>query len=270
MLGAIRGGMTTHAAAAAAHQEHAAAGALRCRQIRPRRIAILGSNGGVGTTTTAVLLASILAAARADQTLVLTMHSDASDVAVRLSVPHAPSVTEVMAAMRRRGQIPPTPVTSTGLRVLAAAPPGSAAPESGLGALLDVAASGHASVVVDAGVASRIGDLATVAELFDTVVLVGRTTADSIAATKAALARWHSQLPPDSTTRLILVPVGTPALPRTAGEDPVGRLLPDRPTTHVLPHDPDLVRGGPIELSLISGPSLTALVLLGADIMGHR
>lgn len=269
-LSAIRQGLTTYSAAAAAHEHLALAGALRRRQIRPRRIAVIGSNGGVGTTTAAVLLASVLSAARADQTLLLTLHSDATDVAARLAVPHAPSVSEVLSGLRRNGRIPPTPVTRTGLRVLSAPPAGSPAIETGLAALLDVAAAGHASVVVDAGVANRISSLSSLAELFDTVVLACGTTSDAVAATTAVLTRWRARQPSLDATRLILAPIQIRPGPRGAPSDPVGSLLADGLRSHALPHDPELGRGRPIEMSALSGPSMTAMLRMGADIMGHR
>lgn len=268
LLGTIRLGLTTPSAAGAAREQQALAGALRSRQIRPRRIAVIGSGGGCGTTTTAVLLASVLAAARDDQTLLLTMHSDASDVAARLAVPHAPSVTEVLAELRRNGRIPPTPVTRTRLRVLSAPPPGSTDLDSGLVALLDVAASGHGCVVVDGGVASRISNLAGFAECFDTVVLVCGTAADAVSATNSVLARWQAQLPDQQAPRLIRVP--TRSRTRGAGNDPGQRSSTEPVVTHALPYDPELSRGATIDLTLISGPSMTAALTLAADIMGHR
>lgn len=269
-LSAIRQGLTTHSAAAAVHEQLALAGALRRRQIRPRRIAVIGSNGGVGTTTAAVLLASVLSAARADQTLLLTLHSDASDVAARLAVPHAPSVSVVLDGLRRTGRIPPTPVTRTGLRVLSAPPAGDPAVETGLAALLDVAAGGHGSVVVDAGVANRIGSFASLAALFDTVVLASGMTGDAVAATTAVLTRWRAHQPSLDTTRLILAPIrNRPALRWTAS-DPVDGVLVDGLPSHALPYDPELGRGRPIEMGALSGPSMTAILGLGADIMVRR
>ncbi|MBA3797913.1 MAG: hypothetical protein H0X18_02160 [Geodermatophilaceae bacterium] len=270
LLDAIRQGLITHSAAAVARDQHAASNALRCRQCRPRRIALVGSNGGVGTTTAAVLLASVLAAARDDHTLLLTVHSDASDAAARLAVPHAPSVTEVLAAMRRHGRIPPTPVTSSGLRVLSAPSPNAAAVDTGLSALLDVAAAGHASVVVDAGVASRIGDLTTLAGLFDTVVLVCAAAAHGVDSANAVMTRWRAELSPTTQSRLILAPVRIHAGGSSPGNDPLERLSAEPAATHVLAHDAELGRGRPIDLNLISGASLSAALLLGADIMGRR
>ncbi len=270
LLDAIRQGLITHSAAAVARDQHAASNALRCRQSRPRRIALVGSNGGVGTTTAAVLLASVLAAARDDHTLLLTVHSDASDAAARLAVPHAPSVTEVLAAMRRHGRIPPTPVTSSGLRVLSAPSPSAAAVDTGLSALLDVAAAGHASVVVDAGVASRIGDLTTLAGLFDTVVLVCAAAAHGIDSANAVMTRWRAELSPTTQSRLILAPVRIHAGGSSPGNDPLERLSAEPAATHVLAHDAELGRGRSIDLNLISGASLKAALLLGADIMGRR
>ncbi|MDQ4039438.1 MAG: hypothetical protein M3313_14065 [Actinomycetota bacterium] len=269
-LRAISRGLTTYGAAASAHEHLALARALRCRQIRPRRIAVIGSNGGVGTTTAAVLLASVLAAARVDQTLLLTLHSDASDVAARLAVPRAPSVSQVLDSLRQTGRIPPTPVTRTGLRVLSAPPAGSPALETGLDALLDVAAAGHASVVVDAGVANRIGCLGSLAELFDTVVLACGTTSDAVAATATVLTRWSDRQPTPDASRLILAPVRSRHGQRRAGSDPVGRLSVDGLASHALPYDPELGRGRPIEMSALSGPSMTAMLRLGAEIMAGR
>lgn len=270
LLGAIRQGLATHGAAAAAHEQYATVRALRSGQTRPRTIAVIGSNGGVGTTTTAALLGSVLAAARDDQTLLLTVHSDASDVAVRLAVAHAPSVTEVLAGLRRHGRIPPTPVTRTRLRVLASPPPGSADVDSGLGALLDVATSGHASVVVDAGVASRVRDLAGLAELFDTVLLVCGTATDAIEARNTVIARWRAECRPPTGTRLILVSIPTRAGAGGPGNDPVEWLSAGVATIHAMAHDPELGRGRPIDLRRVSGPTLTATLILGADIMRHR
>lgn len=270
LLSAIRRGLATYGAAAVAHDQYTSATALRSRQIRPRRIAVIGSTGGVGTTTVAALLASVLAAARDDQTLLLSMHSDGCDVTTRLGIRHAPSLTEVLAGLHRHGRIPPTPVTRSGLRVLSAPPPGSTTVESGLAGLLDVAASGHASVVVDAGVASRIGEFSTVAELFDTVVLVCATSADAVVATTAVLARWQAQLPAPTGSRLILMQVRNRPGTGAPGTDAVERLLADGVSAHVMAHDRKLGRGATIDLSTVSGPSLTTALELGADIMGHR
>jgi len=271
LLDAIRQGLITHGSAAVARDQHAASHALRCRQVRPRRIAVIGSNGGVGTTTTAVLLASVLAAARDDHTLLLTVHSDASDAAARLAVPYAPSVSEVLAAMRRHGRIPPTPVMRSGLRVLSApSPSAAAAVDSGLGALLDVAATGHGCVVVDAGVVSRIGDLTTLAGLFDTVVLVCAAAAHGVDSANAVMTRWRAELSPATPSRLILAPVRIRAGGSSPGNDPLERLSAEPAATHVLAHDAELGMGRPIDLNLISGSSLSAALLLGADIMGRR
>lgn len=295
---AIRQGLTTHGAAAAAHEQQAVARALRARQLRPRRIAVIGSNGGVGTTTTSVLLASVLSAARDDQTLLLSVHNDASDGAARLAVPLAPSVTEVLAGLRRHGRIPPTPVTRTGLRVLSAPPPGSPAVDAGLDALLEVAAAGHASVVVDAGVAGQIADLTALTELFDTVVLVCATATASLAAAKAVLARWPSDSgrdgpgvhredstehgsgmprrrgradrPTGTAARLIVVPVRSRAVCGGAVSAWITQLSADQDLTHVIAHDPELARGRAIDLGTLSGQTLTATLRLGADIMGRR
>ena len=269
-LAAIRQGLTTRSAAAEAHDQLVLSGALRSRQFQPRRIAVIGGTGGVGTTTVSVLLASVLSATREDQTLLLTLHSDASDVAARLALPHAPSITEVLGCLRGNGRIPPTPVTRTGLRVLSAPPAGIPPIESGLAALLDVGAAGHGSVVVDAGVANRIGSLPTLAELFDTVVLVSGTTSDAVAATAAVLARWRAGQSHPAATRLILAAIRTRPALRRVGNDPVDSLLLDGIDIHRLPHDPELSRGRPIEMQTLTGASMTAMLRMGADIMAGR
>ncbi len=271
LLHTVGQGLATQGAAAVAHEHQAVAGAVRARQIRPRRIAVLGASGGVGTTTVAVLLASVLAAARDDQTLLLTAHCDASDAAARLSLSQAPSITTVVAGLRRHGRIPPSPVTASGVRVLAAPEPGTACSESGLAALLDVAASGHACVVVDAGVAARLGNLARLAGLVDTVVLVSATTPDAVQATSKVMARCVEQ--PGArvaATRVLLVPVHsrTRTLPR--GVDPIAALRPGTCPVHAMPYDGELARGRAIGLSTISTPALTSMLTLAADIMGNR
>lgn len=269
-LTAIRQGLTTYSAAADAHEQLALTSALRSRQFQPRRIAVIGSTGGIGTTTASVLLASVLSATREDQTLLLTLHSDGSDVAARLAVPHAPSVADVVDCLRGNERIPPTPVTRTGLRVLAAPPAGNPPIESGLAALLDVAAAGHGSVVVDAGVANRISNLAALAELFDTVVLASGTTSDAVAATAAVLNRWRAGQPQPAATRLILATIRSRPVLRRVGNDPVDDLLLGDAHHHRLPHDPELGRGRPIEMETLSGPSMTAMLRMGADIMARR
>lgn len=269
-LAAIRQGLTTRSAAAEAHDQFALSAALRSRQFQPRRIAVIGSTGGVGTTTASVLLASVLSATREDQTLLLTLHSDASDVAARLALPHAPRVTEVLGRLRGNGKLPPTPVTRTGLRVLSAPAAGIPPIESGLAALLDVAAAGHGSVVVDAGVANRISNLPALAELFDTVVLVSGTTSDAVAATATVLARWRAGQSHPAATRLVLAATRTRLTLRRVGNDPLDSLLLDGIDIHRLPHDPELSRGQPIELQTLSGPSMTAMLKMGADIMAGR
>lgn len=280
-LSAIREGLVTSGAAAVSHEERAVATAVRARQVRPRRIAVIGSTGGAGTTTVAVLLASVLSSARDDQTLVLTTHGDVCDAAVRLAVPHAPRVTDVLAGLRRHGRIPPTPVTGSGLRVLAAPPPGVTI-EPVLGALVDAAVSGHTCVVVDAGVAGGIADLGTLADIVDTVVLVSANSIDAVAATHVVLARWRAQTAGRAgATRLILAPVRIRPRGRDAGPDPAqhpsGTGTGTGPGTGTgeitasgLPHDRELARGTALDLSRLSGRTLTGMLTLAADVMGRH
>lgn len=268
---AVGQGLATHGAAASAHEHQAVAGALRAHQIRPRRIAVMGATGGVGTTTAAVLLAGVVSAARDDQTLLLTPHCDASDGAARLSLTHAPSITAVLAGLRRDGRIPPTAVTLSGVRVLAAPAPGAASPGPGLAALLDVAAAGHACVVIDAGVAGQIADLPQLLDLVDTVVLVCATTPAGLHATSSLFTRvLASATTGAAAPRVLVLPVHT--RPRTVGRgiDPVACLRPPAGAAHLLPHDGELARGRTIDVSTLSGPALTAVLTLAADIMGHR
>lgn len=269
LVSAIRQALTTSGAAATAREQRAVVDALRSRQIRPRRIAVLGSGGGVGTTTVAVLLASVLSAVREDQTLLVTVVSDNSDAAVRLAVPHAPDVTEILAGLRRRGQIPPTPVTSTGLRVLSAPGPESAPDDAQVAALLDAAASGHASTVVDLGTASRIGELGAMAGLFDTVLLVGGTTPDALSSASAVLVRLHSGLPTGSATRVLVVRSQSRG-PSSAGGDRTEATVGAGVTIRALAYDAELASGRPLELARLSEATLTTAFTLAADIMRRR
>lgn len=247
------------------------AGAVRVRQIRPRRIAVIGSTGGAGTTTVAVLLASVLSATRDDRTLVLSAYGDPCDAAMRLGITNAPRVSDVLAGLHRHGRIPPTPVTGSGLRVLAAPPSGCGSVESGLGALMDAAVSGHACVIVDAGVAGRIADLATVAGLADTVVLVSGTSIDAVQASSAVLARWRSQTATGTgKSRLVLLPVRARSGSRRSAAELGRRLSATDRTARGLPYDPELARGARIQLDRLSGPCLDAILTLAADIMGQR
>ncbi len=268
---AVGQGLTTQAAASVAHEHQTLAAALRSRQSRPRRIAVLGATGGVGTTTVAVLLASVVAAARDDQTLLFGAHGDGSDAAARLAMPHAPSVTTVLAGLRRQGRIPPTPVTPNGVRVLAGPEPGTAFVGTAVAPLVEVAATGHACVVMDAGAASHIADLTCLADLVDTVVLVCATTPDAVHATSRLLARWVGQewagAPPP---RLVLVPVQSRGRTASRGIDPLQKVRAAEDRAHVLPHDRELARGQTIDLKSLSGTALTALLVLAADIMGSR
>jgi len=268
---AVGQGLAIHGAAASAHEHQVVAGAVRAHQIRPRRIAVMGATGGVGTTTAAVLLAGVVSAARDDQTLLLTLHCDASDGAARLSLRHAPTITAVLDGLRRDGRIPPTPVTPGGVRVLAAPAPGAASPGSGLAALLDVAAAGHACVVVDTGVAGQLADLPQLLELIDTVVLVCATTPAALHATSSVFTRLHAHATTGpAAPRLLLLPVHTRPRGGGRGVDPVARLRPPAGAAHLLPHDGELARGRTIDVSNLSGPALTAVLTLAADIMGHR
>lgn len=268
LLRAIQVGLTTSCSAAEVREQHELANDLHSRQIRPRRIAVLGSNGGVGTTTVAVLLASVLAGARADQTLLLTAGSDLSDSATRLALSRAPSVTEVLAGLRRDGRIPPTPLMRNGLRVLAAPRPGAGLLQAEVAALLEAAACGHACTVVDLGTASEIGELGLAVGCFDTVLLVTGTTSYALASTKAVLRRLRSELSAGVPMRVIVVPAQSRG--RAAGGDLFRPLVGDGVTIRVLAHDAELASGQPIELVRLSQTSLTTSLTLAAEVMGAR
>lgn len=281
LLRTIGHGMTTSCSAAAARAEEAVAGGVRSRQSRPRRIAVLGSNGGVGTTTVAALVASVLAAARDDQTLLVTVVPDAADGAARLAVPHAPTVTEVVAGLRTSGRIPPTPLTRNGLRVLSAPRPGSVPDEAELAALLDAAASGHASSVVDLGVAGHRSHLGATTGLFDTVLLVSRSTAAALRSTHETLRRMRLELPANRPPAAIVLTAQSRIA--AAGHTRGGTAEVDGGVfgvlaqwerlgvrTHAVPHDAGLASGGAIELPGLSERSRIAVLSLAAELMRPR
>lgn len=269
-LSALGQGLSSAGAAGSVRQQRDLVGDLRSRQARPRRIAVLGSGGGVGTTTLAVLLASVLSVARDEQALLVSARSDPFDAATRLGMAQAPSLTAVLAGLVRQGQIPPTPVTRTGLRVLSAPAPGVRHDESEVGALLDAAAHGHPSTVIDLGTASQSGNLSALAACFDTALVVAGTTAASVDSADAVVARLRSELAPDAVVRVIVVRSQSRGRDCRGGTDLSGRRPRRATTTRVLPHDAELASGRPIELARLSEASLGVALSLAADIMGHR
>lgn len=62
-----------------------------------RRIAVIGSRGGAGKTTTAALLATLYAAARQDTIAALDLAPAGGTLALRLGVPEAPAIDDAAA-----------------------------------------------------------------------------------------------------------------------------------------------------------------------------
>jgi MinD-like ATPase involved in chromosome partitioning or flagellar assembly len=65
-----------------------------------RRIAVIGSRGGAGKTTTAALLASLYAAARQDTISAVDLAPAGGTLALRLGVPDAPAIDQAAAALQ--------------------------------------------------------------------------------------------------------------------------------------------------------------------------
>ena len=64
-----------------------------------RRIAVIGSRGGAGKTTTAALLASLYAAARQDTIAAVDLAPAGGTLALRLGVPDAPAIDDAAAVL---------------------------------------------------------------------------------------------------------------------------------------------------------------------------
>ncbi|UNK46662.1 hypothetical protein [Arthrobacter sulfonylureivorans] len=66
-----------------------------------RRIAVIGSRGGAGKTTTAALLASLYAAARQDTIAAVDLAPAGGTLSLRLGVPDAPAIDEAAAVLQQ-------------------------------------------------------------------------------------------------------------------------------------------------------------------------
>ena len=128
--------------------------ALRSAAPKGEVFAVVGAKGGVGATTVAVNLATMLAKLRPGSTLLIDLHLACGDAALFLAAEPRFSVLDALANAHRldaallKGLVAPT---ASGVHLLASADkPFAAVDAARLQQLIELAASQYAYVVVDA------------------------------------------------------------------------------------------------------------------------
>lgn len=182
---AVTLGLITPATVAVAERERELITRIRAPVGHPRRVAVLGAKGGVGTTTVTALLGGVLAGMRRDRSVVLDLSGPRGDLHTRVGVHNPPDLSNPAVF---RAESVPVGVGNLLVHVLRGAPANRALPPPEvLRRLLTRLESDYAFALLDLGDQPETPHAAMGLDVADTVVLVTSRTPDSIAAARAIL-----------------------------------------------------------------------------------
>ncbi len=236
--------------------------------LAPKVIGVLGGKGGVGKTTTAMVLASTLSEHRSKPVCAVTLDYNDTlslrtkavstpargnmsllDFATDQSIRTPNDVASCMKVNKHRLSVLGTGINALRHEVLT--------PEQYLNAL-DILKRNYELIVVDFGNAPNTETFWTALGSLDSMVLVTSTENDSLQGTKRVedVARDAGLLELMDKQTTILVNHRTPADPKVDLDHFVGRMhaVKDREVLGI-PWDDHISESGPVDLDLLAGPT---------------
>jgi MinD-like ATPase involved in chromosome partitioning or flagellar assembly len=259
---AVAAGLVRPGAAEAMDRERALVARVRARQREPRVVTVVAGKGGVGTSTVATAVATVLAALRHDTTALLDPRHGTGSLGRRIAGQPAPTVAQLGARVRGHPATAPLRVHGS-LSVVDGAPWHAPVRGAQVTALLDELREAHTFTVVDLGNHPSDNTRLILGRTHH-VVVVTTPTVDALDAVRVALLRIRSVQPDLLGTVVAAVPSLHPRVDRGA----VARLrdglgLPADRTVRV-PYDPALAGGGPLVADALRPGTREAYLRLAA------
>lgn len=229
-----------------------------------RSVVFLAGKGGVGTSTAAAAVGSVLTALRRDRVALVDIRAGAGSLGRRVARRPAPMLSDLVQARQRGARIDPLWLP-TGLGVVDGAPWHSPVGRGELLQLLDDLQENNAFTLLDVG--NDTGDAAYGAlGRCDQVVVVTPADENAVDATRVALGRVY-QLDPRKVDAAMIAVVCLSKRAQRSTVRTVHRgvgLRDDRLV--VVPYDPALDGGSTVEISELRNATRQAFLTLAAAV----
>lgn len=205
-------GLLSPGSVAAAERERVLLARVRAPLGHPRRVAVLGAKGGVGTTTVTALLGGVLGGLRHNRAVALDLSGPRGDLHGRLGASNPPDLSSPAVL---NAEVVPTGAGHLPLEVLCAPPVRRALPPpETIQRLLTRLDAEHGFSLLDLGDQPETAHAAMALSVADTVVLVASRTPDSVSAAREMLWFVEATAGPAVIERCLVVQTALAPAPR--------------------------------------------------------
>lgn len=209
---AVTFGLLSPGSVAAAERERVLLARVRTPLGHPRRVAVLGAKGGVGTTTVTALLGGVLGGLRHNRSVALDLSGPRGDLHGRLGASNPPDLSSPAVL---NAEVVPTGAGHLPVEVLCAPPVRRALPPpETIQRLLTRLDAEHGFSLLDLGDQPESAHAAMALSVADTVVLVTSRTPDSVSAAREMLRFVEATAGPAVIERCLVVQTALAPAPR--------------------------------------------------------
>ncbi|WP_342318478.1 MinD/ParA family ATP-binding protein [Corynebacterium mayonis] len=237
------------------------------------RIAVMSLKGGVGKTTTTVVLGGVLAEARGDRVVAIDANPDLGTLAQRVAAPGSATIRDLLAAedTSSYSQVKSyTTQAKSRLEVVGSERDPAVSEEfseSDYREAISILRRHYSVILTDCGTGLMHSAMGGVLDLADTLVLVTSAALDG-AQSAAATLDWLNLHGYEQLAANSVVVVSSPPQQRSAIdlERLVGHFRARTRAVHVIPFDAHLAEGGSVDLDLLARSTREAYDQLAATI----
>lgn len=255
LLRKVAAGVVTPDAAVAVQGERALIDRVRGRQSDRRVIAVISGKGGVGCTTVAVGLGSVMVAMRDDRTVLVDVQQGTPSLGGLLRVPDPRSVSSLLT----ENEVVDPPRAASGLGVIDGAGWDQGLTRRDVTGVIERLGHEHSFNLLDVGNDAGDGGHTALARA-DQVIIVTGAGPWGAAAMQTAYERVRQVNPGALAGVATVVVCQSEAAQRQAKE------LRQHPQLVVLPPEPQLAAGHPFDPAVVSGATREAFLRLAGQI----
>ncbi|MDN5895722.1 MAG: hypothetical protein L0H93_17070, partial [Nocardioides sp.] len=247
-------GMVTPDAAEAIQSERALIDQVRSRQTDRRVVTLISGKGGVGCTTVALALGTVLMAMRDDRTVLVDVQQGTPSLGA-LSDVGAP---RTVSSLLTETEVVDPPLAASGLGVVDGADWDQRIRRDDIAGVLELLGREHTFNLLDAGNDPGDGGHTALARADQVVVVTGPGPMGA-----AAMRTAHDRV--REVNQMAVAGVITVVVCQTEdAHRETQRQLRNTPRTVVLPPDPHLAAGRPMDASAVSGATREAMLRVTA------
>ncbi|MCT1805006.1 MinD/ParA family ATP-binding protein [Corynebacterium sanguinis] len=254
-------------------QEQQLIDAIRAPLRGDYRIAVMSLKGGVGKTTTTVVLGAVFAQLRGDRVIAIDANPDLGTLAQRAAVPTPATIRDLLAARdtSRYAQVRAfTHQAASRLEVIGSErdPAVSEAfSEADYRRAVDILQHHYNVILTDCGTGLMHSAMAGVLDLANSLILVTSPALDG-AQSAAATLDWlslhgHDQL---AANAVVVVSTNAPGSPTIDIYQLAEHFASRTRAVHVIPYDRHLAEGAVVELDRLHPKTVQAYRLLAAEV----